>query len=299
MKEPITFSEQNKVMAPAKRMLSYSFSNLLICTFSALFLTLGFWIFFAYLQFSGYPLPVINISKFFDLGFFSFSFFSFIVFLTMIPFQASEGKLSPGFYARLIRTPQAHFGLYVLILSSMICFIVLAISENNYLTKETCNSLFMAIIASIIFAIVFHRIWVLRSIYQPYVVYKNITKLSQEETREKVWLELLECTYKAIAGRHINYATNFLQLMYLIYQRHGEHAEIFFGEDLRSLYKATTDFRPVARAMETKWPSLKSSQSSSVMTSEVVPERLSTSLSLKKAKVAKVASSSILKCTVP
>lgn len=226
--------------------------NFLICSGLSFLLIMGFLGICILLSIVGCPFPVIQLNKFFDLGFFSLSTFSFITFLTMIPFQACEGRLSPGFFSRMICNPWSHFGLHVLMVSAIFCFSILAFYPEND-THEHFNLIFMALLASMVFAILFHRARVLCSIYQPYTVYKNIEQLAEEETREEVWYELLECTYKAISGRHISYAKIFLNLLSTVYQKNLASGVVWFDEDLKSLYKTTVDLPPIMRYMETKW----------------------------------------------
>ncbi len=250
------------MLSPQKVVACGQFSNFIKSLLRSIFLIGAFWILFIGLSYAGCPLPGIKVEKFFDLGFFAFSTFGFIIFLTMVPFQTVEGKLSPGFYSRIIRNSWAHFGLYVLLVCSIICFFVLAFYQNHNADKYLSH-LFMALVAAIVFSILFHRFWVLRHLYQPYTVYKNIAELIQEESKEEVWIELLECSYKAIKDGRLSDAKNFIQLISFISQdQHKEKKALLYeDEDLRSLYTAALELRPLARYMEAKWPSLQNETS--------------------------------------
>lgn len=241
------------------QVVQFRLSNIILSVVATLALIGTFWLTFVGLTCAGCPFPQIPIEKFYDLGFFSFSTFSFIIFLTMIPFQTAEGKLSPGFYARTLRNPWSHFGPYLLLTCSIICFLVIALyqtsSDGKYL-----NQLFMSLVASIITAILFYRVFVLRYLHEPYSVYVNVDKLMKEETREEVWMEILECTYKAVRDARLSDSKNFLNLLMKLYNLNSEtERKNVLQEDLKSLYKASGDLRPVSRYMEMKWPFLRSS----------------------------------------
>lgn len=246
-------------MIEPQKLPTMQLSKGLILTFWSL-LTIGaFWLLFICLNHAGCPFPEIKKEKFFDLGFFALSAFGLIIFLTMTPFQMAETQLSPGFFSRIFNTPKAHFGLYVLIASSILCFLVIAFEQIPFVEKYL-NHLFMAIIAAITFAILFHRSWVIRCLYQPYVVYQHIKDLRWEEPAEDVWMELFECTHKAIKQGRFSDAINFIDLMSYVYwecTKKGQNK--ILTEDLENIYKiAAGEARPVSRFLEEKWPFLKS-----------------------------------------
>lgn len=248
-------------MLSPQKVVRFKFSNFLISTITSLLLIGTLWVSFIALTKAGFPFLHVKIEKFLDLGFFSFSTFSFIIFLTMIPFQTAEGKLSPGFYSRIVRNPWAHFGLYVLMTAAIISLCAIA-WDQIYHTRDYLDQLFVALILSIMIAILFHRFWVLRYIYQPYNVYKNIDKLMHDETLEEVWLELVECTHKAIREGRVSDTRNFINLLMRMYQAMNEkERSLVLQEDLKSLYQKAEGFRPICRYMESKWSFLRSAES--------------------------------------
>ncbi|WP_213106606.1 hypothetical protein [Candidatus Protochlamydia amoebophila] len=243
-------------MPSPQKVVQFRSSNFITLYLSTVFLTGIIWLIFIGLSYAGFPFPQIEIEKFFDLGFFSISIFGVIVFLTMVPFQTVEAKLSPGFYSRIFNTPLAHFGIYVLMSCSIFCFLIIALQhmldKNIYLSQ-----LFIAMVTAIIFAILFHRFWVLRCLYQPYIVNKYINKLAREETDEEIWIELFECTYKSIKQYRVSDARNFIDLMFHVYQKcSDEEKTSLLDEDLMSLYAIAQESRPIARFIEEKWPFL-------------------------------------------
>ena len=239
-----------------KKVVQLKLSNFIISVITSLLLIGSYWGLFIGITYAGCPFPAVNIQKFFDLGFFCFSTFSFIIFLTMIPFQRAEEKLSPGFYSRVIRTPGANFGLYVLMISSIICFAIIDF-QQQHTGDFYIDQLFFALTASIISAILFHRFWVLRHLYHPYVVYNNVLKLAEEEGLPHVWEELLECTYKTIGERRLGDSKQFLFLLSLLYPEvKQEQDKVQLHEDLKSVYESARTLKPIVRYMEKEWPFL-------------------------------------------
>ncbi len=240
------------------RVIRLRLSTVVLSIFATLILISVFWLIFFILARLGCCFPQISIDKFFDLGFFSLSMFGFIIFLTITPFQTVQGKLSPGFYARMIRNKWSHFSLYILLNCFIFCFLAIAFYQTQF-EKEYSSQLYMALICTIIAAIWFHRIWALRYLHEPYIVYANIDKLIQEESKEEVWTEMLECTYKSIKDGRLSDSKNFIKLLDKLYIANNELKEKnILQEDLESLYKAASDFRPISRYMEIKWPFLRS-----------------------------------------
>ena len=238
-------------VSPKKR-VSLKAVNFFISLFGSIFLVSGFWVLFIALQSLGFPCPLIEKSKFLDLSFFTFSNFSFITFLTMIPIQNVEGKLSPGFYSRVIRTPWTNFGLYALLVCTLICLFVSGICLP--LIEKYLSSLFMAIISTLFFSVIYHRIMTLRALYEPYIVYKNIDKLLEETSEEEVWLDLVEITYKAIIAGRLSEAKIFIYYLDNISKKQDTH--LFYQEDLKSLHKAAKGLSLITRHMESLWPFL-------------------------------------------
>jgi hypothetical protein len=117
--------------------------------------------------------------------------------------------------------------------------------------------LFFALISSIMSAIIFYRFWVLRYLYQPYVVYANIAQLKEEHNIQEMWLELLECTYKAINDKRLSDGNNFLLLLEQLCRKTAKKEKInALKEDLVGLYKLASPLRPLQRQMEEQWPFL-------------------------------------------
>ena len=115
----------------------------------------------------------------------------------------------------------------------------------------------MALTSAIVVAILFHRFWVLKYIYQPYVVYHNLVQLTEEEGIEEVWQELLECTYKSMNDKRLGDGKVFMKLLAKTYpkvQKKREAQELL--EEIKSLYEFTSNLRPLARYMEVEWPFL-------------------------------------------
>lgn len=243
-------------MLELTKLVRPQFSNFFISTTATLGLILFFWLLFYSITCLGCPLPAPEITRFYDLGFFSFSSFSFIIFLTMIPLQRAEEKLSPGFYSRILHTPWSHFGLYVLFFSSVACFVAIAV-HKEFKVEQYLHPLFFALIASIVSAIIFHRFWVLCNLYQPYVVYSNISQLTKEEGIQDAWLELLECTYKTISDKRISDAKNFMLLLGNLYCKVKKKEDLkHMEEDLENLYQFSNQLRHIHRQMERQWPFL-------------------------------------------
>lgn len=243
-------------MSPFQKVLRFRFSNFIKLSLSSLFTIGGVGCLFIAFAYLGFPFAEIKVEKFFDLGFFSVSIFGLIIFLTMIPFQAVQERLSPGFFSRISSNPRAHFGLYVLITSAIICFLVIALQQIPIIEKYL-SELFLALTVAIIFAIIFHHCWVIRHLYQPYVVYNHIKELKGEESVEETWLELFECVYKAIKQGRVSDARNIINLI-----THNFNQDItkkenrMLYEDLTNLYTIARECRPIARLMEKKWPFL-------------------------------------------
>jgi hypothetical protein len=230
--------------------------NIFLSIVATIMIISTFWLIFITLTLMGCPFPQVDIEKFFDLGFLAFSMFSFIIFLTIAPFQTIATKLSPRFYARMLRNIWSHFSLYLLLTCSVVCFFVVGFyqttSENGY-----SSQLYLAIIASIIIAILFHRVWALRYLHEAYIVYINIDKLIEKDSKEDVWMEMMECIYKAIRDARLSDSKNFIDLLFKLYDTNFEtQKETTLREDLKCLYKATEGLRPISRYMETKWPFL-------------------------------------------
>lgn len=243
-------------MTKSKNFFHITLFNSIVPFLGAIALIGFLWFFFIGLNKIGVLLPLMDVGKFQDLGFFATSTFGLIVFLTMIPFQTVAGQLSGGFLSRVFNTPAAHFGLYVLLISTFISFFVNSLKEFDFV-EANLNALFLAIIVTIVFSIVFHRFWVIRYLYQPYVVYKHIKSLSWEESGQRMWVELYECLYKAIVQGRVSDAHYFIALVNHFFEnyKNSEHKDILY-EDLFSLRTAAQNLRPVARFMEKKWPFL-------------------------------------------
>ena len=86
-------------MHKSNEVVRLNLSNFFTSAAAALVLIVLCFLFFRAIACTGCPLPSIEVTKFHELGFFSLSTFGFIIFLTMIPFQRAEEKLSPGFYS--------------------------------------------------------------------------------------------------------------------------------------------------------------------------------------------------------
>ncbi len=243
-------------MSKPTKVVQPHISNFFISTAASLGLILSYWLLFYSLTCMGCWLPKFEMSRFYDLGFFAFSSFSFITFLAMIPFQRAEEKLSPGLFSRVIHTPWAHLGLYVLFFSSIACFVAIGVHQHVKSDKYF-QELFFALLSSIITAIIFHRFWVLRYLYQPYAVYANIANLTEEEGIQEAWLELIECSYKTIGDKRLNGGQNFMNLLEKLYRNTTNKDRIKdMNEDLESVYKVSKDLRPLQRQMEKQWPFL-------------------------------------------
>ncbi|KAF3362883.1 hypothetical protein PHSC3_000417 [Chlamydiales bacterium STE3] len=241
-------------MVQPKKVVRFQATNVFILPLATFLLIATFWLILVALTSIGFPFPEIALDKFFDLGFFSISIFGIIVFLTMVPFQTVEGKLSPIFYSKIFNAPAAHFGLYVLMFSSIVCFVVIALQQALNMVGYL-SQLFIALVMSIVFAILFHRFWVLRCLYQPYIVYKYIKTLEWDESAEEIWLELFECAFKAIKQGRVSDAKNLIDLMAHIYNKcPSQERHVVLREDIMSLYAAAQESRPIARSLEEKWP---------------------------------------------
>lgn len=233
-----------------------SFFISLLCSY----LVVGaFWLICMLLQIGGCPFPKVERETFFTLGLFIFSNFSFITFLAMIPFQQTEGKLSPGFYARIFNRPWSHFGLSILMGCFILCMVIVGIYEQGF-NNKLLDQLFVAIIASMIFAVIFQRNLTLRYLYQPFIVYENLAALAKEEVIEEVWLDLYECSTKAIKDHSINNARSFFRLMANIYIKVKEKEKAaHMQKDVQSLYQMAKGHHPLKDQMERYWPFLRSS----------------------------------------
>lgn len=243
-------------MITPQKVVRFRLSSFLMQLILSLGIIALFWSLCIGLTKMGFAFPRIEVGKFFDLGFFSVSAFGLIIFLTMVPFQTVEGKLSPGFLSRIFKDPRAHIGLYILITTATLSFFIgdfrLIPLVNGYLSQ-----LFIALVCSIIFAVILHRFWVIRCLYQPYVVYKKIKELKWEEPIQDVWLEIYECTFKAIKQNRIHDAMNLIDLMTYIFQEYNKKEDnSVIYKDLESLYLAAQELRPLSRLMELKWPFL-------------------------------------------
>ena len=240
-------------MKKQNKTLHFNLRNIFILSVCSFFVIGFLWLLCSGLHKIGCPFPEIKGEKFSSLGFFSFSNFSFITFLAMIPFQTAEGQLSPGFYSRIINHPWSHFGLYMLLSCVITCFLIL--SNHDRLDPQMLNQLYMAIVGSVVFAAVFHLIQTLRYLYQPLIVYENLTQLANEESSEELWLDLYECILKAIKSNRIGNARNFIDLLQQVYVKVKAQEKIYmFQKDLRSLYDAAKEFPPITRALEKHWP---------------------------------------------
>lgn len=243
-------------MQPRDKTVHFSFANFLTSSACSFLLIGALWLICAGLQTIGLPFPKIEIGKFSDLSFFALSNFSFITFLSMIPFQTAEGKLSPGFYARIVNRQWSHFGLYILMSCFVACYLVLGFYQNHF-SEKLLSQLFFAIIASIIFALIFHRIHTLRYLHQPMIVYENLAQLAEEESLEELWLDLYECTLKAIKENRVSDARSFCNLMAILYSKiKVKEKKIGWEKDLHSLYQAAKDQHPIASQIEKNWSSL-------------------------------------------
>ena len=235
----------------------FSFKNSFISFFSSFLLIGAFWIVCIVLQTLGCSFPKIEITRFSELGFFSLANFSFITFLAMIPFQTAEGKLSPGFYARFVKRPWSHFGLYILVSCCIVCYLILSNYEKIN-SEETLSHLFFAIIASVVFAVLFHRNHTLRYLHHPMIVYENLVQLAKIEGLRELWLDLYECTLKAIKESRISDARSFSNLMAETYAKISDKEAIaHLQKDLHSLYQAAKDQHPIASQIEKHWPFLR------------------------------------------
>jgi hypothetical protein len=243
-------------MTPERNFMHFKFRILGISLACSYALIGSFWIICMLLQSVGCPLPRIEEEKFLDLGLFIFSNFSFITFLTMMPFQQAEGKLSPGFYVQILNQPWSHFGLSILLGCFILCLGILGCHKSGF-SDSFLSQIFVAMIASMIFAVMYHRHRTLRHLYQPIIVYENLTKLAKEENIEDLWLDLYECSIKAIKESRINDARNFFKLMSKIYIKITEKEKIaHMQKDLRSLYQSAKNDHPLAWEMEKQWPFL-------------------------------------------
>lgn len=242
-------------MFSPNQVVGFQITNFFRSTFMSVLLLGAFWSFFIVLNFMGLRFPEISTGRLFDFGFFSLSIFSFITFLTMIPIQTTEAKLSPGFYERLIHNRWTHFGLYLIVVCSLVSVAVSLLPANN-IFEGHFSELFFANLSSILFAIVFHRNWVLRNLYQPYLVYNHIQKLSKEESKQDLWGEVYEITYKALKDGRLGNAKEFISILAYIFYNNEEVQRAHFDEDLRSLYKTAQEVRPAARYLEEKFPFL-------------------------------------------
>lgn len=223
---------------------------------ASLGLIASFWAFFIFLNWIGFPCPRVPEGKFFDLAFFSISTFGTIIFLTIIPLQNTEGNLSPGFLYKITSTPRAHFGIYVLLFTAFFCFLLPALKQQQVF-QNCLSELFLALTASMVFAILYLRSWVINCMDQPYVVYNYIEDIKEEEKLESTWQELLECTFKAIKQARIQDANKLINLMALLTKEVKEY-NIAFKDDLRGLYKFAQEIPPIRREMEKTWPFLTS-----------------------------------------
>jgi hypothetical protein len=245
--------KENNMRNP-KKIFQIPNSHFLILFLLSFLLINLFWLLFIALVNIGLPFPDIKVEKFLDLGFSTISVFGIIVFLTLVPFQNVEDKLSPIFYAKIFNSPLAHFGLCLLMLCAVISFLAIGLQQTLE-TNKYLSQLFLALLTSIIFAILFHRFWALRCIYQPYIVYKYIKSLKYEESDEEIWLQLFECSFKAIKQGRLNDARNFIDLMEDIYHRPSNQEKIMIlREDMLNLYALAHEIRPLARFIEEKWP---------------------------------------------
>lgn len=244
-------------MYSPNQVVGFQFSNVIKSILMSLLLLSSFWAFFLGLNWLGVNFPAVSTNRFFDFGIFSLSTFSFITFLTMIPIQTTEAKLSPGFYARLIHSVWTHFGLYVIVMCSIVSVAVELLPPNAFVQNHLCE-LYLANLSSIIFAIVFHRSWVLRNLYQPYLVYSHIEKLSKEESKQELWIEVYEIAYKALKDGRLGNAKEFISILAYIFYHNEKVQRAHFDDDLRSLYKVAEDVHPAARHLEEKFPFLRS-----------------------------------------
>ena len=242
-------------MFTPNQVVSFQFSKFFKSVLSSGLLLGCFWALFVGLNWLGVNFPEISPSRLFDFGFFSLSTFSFITFLTMIPIQTAEAKLSPGFYARMIHNQWTHFGLYVIVLCSIVSIVVTLVPTDTIFHRHLCE-LFLANLSSIIFAIIFHRYWVLRNLYQPLIVYEQFEKLSKQEGVQELWFEVYEIAYKAIREGRIANSKDFIGILSHIFYNYEKVQRVQFDDDLRSLYKTAEGVRPVARFMEEKFPFL-------------------------------------------
>lgn len=205
------------------------------------------------LQKMGLPFPEIPANKFVDLGFLTISNFSFITFLAMAPIQTAEGKLSHGFYAQIVKQPWSHFGLHILISCFIFCLLALSL-QGRMVSEERLSPLFVAIAVSMIFAMFYHRNRTFRYLSEPKIVYENLANLAEEETAEELWLDLYECTLKAIKDNRVSDARNFSNLMAKIYPKIKDKEMIGnLHEDLKSLYQAAKDIHPIASEFAKHW----------------------------------------------
>lgn len=240
-------------MLQKNKMLHFNLGNFLLSLICSALLIGALWLGCALLQKMGCPFPKIGGNQFSDLGFFALSNFSFITFLSMISFQSAEGQLSPGFYARIVNRPWSHFGLYILMSCFILCFLIL--SYQHHCSELLLSQVYVTVVAAVICAIIFHRNQALRYLYQPLVVYENLAKLATEENSEELWLDLYECTIKAIKSNRVNNARSFIVLMSQIYTKKSGQEKIInnLKKDVQSLYDAAKDQPPIALQIEKYW----------------------------------------------
>ena len=240
-------------MLQKNKALHFSLGTFLVSGVFSFLLMGTLWVLCVGLQKLGCPFPAIKGNQFSDLGFFALSNFSFITFLAMIPFQTTEGQLSPGFYFRIVNRPWSHFGLHILLCCFFLCFFILGYQEH--FSDMFLSQIYMTVVASVIVAVIFHRNQVLRYLYQPKIVYESLAKLATEEGSEDLWLDLYECTFKAIKANRINNARNFILLMSKLYTKMSDTGILNpnLKKDVQSLYEAAKDQPPVALLIERNW----------------------------------------------
>src|ERR1700722_4671604 len=241
-------------MKSPNKAVHFQTSSILQLIFLPIFLISGLWGVFIFLTyFLGFPFPEATTEKFSELSFFSISLFSFLILLTVVPFQVATEKLSPIFYNKIYNSPSANFGISLLLQNAVISFLIIAF--RSIIDIVYVNQLYIALITSIIVAIFYHRFWVLRCLYQPYLVYKYVETLEDSEPLEEAWLELFECTVKAIKHHRINDVKFLVILMNSIYQKCGKQGSSnnLQNEDIISLYHLSKEIRPLSRFLEKKW----------------------------------------------
>jgi hypothetical protein len=252
-------------MKAENKIIHFSFRNFLLSFINSTLVIGAFWIVSALLQAIGCPLPVTDKDKFLNLALFIFSNFSFITFLAMIPFQQAEGKLSPGFYAHIFNQSGSHFGLSILMNCFVLCMLIVGVYETT-ISEKVLNQLFIAMIGSMVFAVIFERNRALRYLYRPLMVYENIASLAQEENIEDLWLDLYECNLKAIKENRVNDAISFFKIMALINNKTNKtEIKNNMQRDLLSLYRSCKDQHPLAREMRRYWPALDSDERDSII----------------------------------